>query len=84
MNERPGVGKYQEAITIVKRARAGETSETYRLAEIIGPRYPMGVPSLRAIWAAQDMLKSAPGKAAALLVAHANAESDKPYPPALG
>lgn len=67
MNTRPDVSKYEEAIGIVRRAQAGHVSEEYKLACILGPRYPLGVPSLRAIWAAQDLLKTDPLRAAALV-----------------
>lgn len=64
---RPDVSKYEEAIAIVKRAQQGDVDDVYLLAKVIGPSYPLGAPSMRAIWAAQDMLRNEPVKAGALL-----------------
>lgn len=67
MNTRRDASEYKEAIEIVRRAQAGNVSVDYELACILGPRYPLGHPSLTAIWAAQDLLKTDPDRAATLL-----------------
>lgn len=70
MNDRPDVSKYWEGIETVKRAHAGDISPEYLLARILGPLYPLGTPTLRAIWAAEDLLKTDPDRAATLLAEH--------------